>query len=60
MLEREAAETALDLNLANTEFQNLSNQVAEQEKEHVQLQETCYRNDADLTQARQKLADAQI
>jgi chromosome segregation protein len=60
MLEREAAKTALDLNLANTEFQNLSNQVAEQEKEHVQLQETCYRNDADLTQARQKLADAQI
>ncbi len=54
MLEREAAKTALDLNLANTEFQNLSSQVAEREKEHAALQETCYRNDAELTQARQQ------
>jgi chromosome segregation protein len=60
MLEREAAKTALDLNLASTEFQNLSNQVAEKEKEHVELQETCYRNDASLTQARQQLADLQL
>ena len=60
MLEREAAKTALDLNLANTEFQNLSNQVAEREKEHVELQETCYRNDASLTHARQQLADLQL
>ena len=60
MLEREAAKTALDLNLANTEFQNLSNQVAEREKEHVELQETCYRNDAALTLARQQLADLQL
>jgi chromosome segregation protein len=60
MLEREAAKTALDLNLANTEFQNLSNQVAEREKEHVELQETCYRNDAALTQARQRLAALQL
>ena len=60
MLEREAAKTALDLNLANTEFQNLSNQVAEREKEHVELQESCYRNDASLTQARQQLADFQL
>ena len=60
MLEREAAKTALDLNLANTDFQNLSNQVAEREKEHVELQETCYRNDASLTQARQQLAALQL
>jgi len=60
MLEREAAKTALDLNLANTEFQNLSNQVAEREKDHVELQETCYRNDASLTQARQQLAALQL
>jgi chromosome segregation protein len=60
MLEREAAKTALDLNLASTEFQNLSNQVAEKEKEHVELQEACYRNDASLTQARQQLADFQL
>ena len=60
MLERDAAKTALDLNLANTEFQNLSNQVGELEKEHVALQESCYRNDAELTQARQHLADLQL
>jgi chromosome segregation protein len=60
MLEREAAKTALDLNLASTEFQNLSNQVAEKEKEHVELQEACYSNDASLTQARQQLADFQL
>ncbi len=60
MLERDAAKTALDLNLANNEYQNLSNQVAEREKEHVALQETCYRNDHELTQARQRLADLQL
>src|ERR1700680_5253710 len=60
MLERDAAKTALDLNLANSEFQDLSNQVAEREKAHTELQETCYRNDAELTQARQKLADLQL
>ncbi len=60
MLEREAAKTALDLNLANAEFQNLSNQVTERESEHGTLQETCYRNDAELTAARQKLADLQL
>jgi chromosome segregation protein len=60
MLEREAAKTALDLNLANSEFQNLSNAVAEGEKEYSAAQETCYRNDAELTQARQRLADLQL
>ena len=60
MLEREAAKTALDLNLATTEFQNISNQVGERESEHSALQETCYRNDAELTAARQKLADLQL
>ncbi len=59
-LEREAAKTALDLNLANAAFQTLSNQVLDQEREHASLQETCYRNDADLTEARQRLADLQI
>ena len=60
MLEREAAKTALDLNLANSQFQNLSNQVAEREKEHVELQETCYRNDASLTLSRKTLADLEL
>jgi len=60
MLERDAAKTALDLNLANTEFQNLSNQVSERECKYTSLQETCYRNEAELTAARQKLADLQL
>jgi chromosome segregation protein len=60
MLEREAAKTALDLNLATTDFQNLASQVTERETEHAALQETCYRNDAELTQARQRLADLQL
>ncbi len=60
MLERDAAKTALDLNLANTEFQNLTSQVTEHEKEHAALQESCYRNDAELTQARQRLADLKL
>src|SRR5271154_1401673 len=43
MLERDAAKTALDLNLASAEFQNLSTQVREREQEHSALQEACYR-----------------
>ena len=60
MLERDAAKTALDLNLANTDYQNLSTQVADREKEHAALQETCYLNDAQLTEARRRLADLQL
>jgi chromosome segregation protein len=60
MLEREAAKTAIDLNLANTEFQNLSSQVNEREKQHVLLQETCYRTEAELRESRQRLAGLQL
>ena len=59
-LEREAAKTALDLNLASAEFQNLSTQVSEREREYTSLQETCYRNDADLTEARRRKADLEL
>ncbi len=60
MLERDAAKTALDLNLANAEFHNLSTQVSESEQEHKALQEACYRNDAELAEARRRLADFQL
>src|SRR5580704_4367631 len=60
MLERDAAKTALDLNLASAEFQNLSTQVTEREQEHGALQEACYRNDAELAEARRHLADLQL
>jgi chromosome segregation protein len=39
MLEREAAKTALDLNAASADYQNLSAQVLEKEAEHGGLQE---------------------
>ena len=60
MLERDAAKTALDLNLANAEFQNLSTQVTEREQEQTVLQAACYRNDAELAEARRRLADLQL
>jgi chromosome segregation protein len=60
MLERDAAKTALDLNLANAEFHNLSTQVTEREQEYAALQEACYRNDAELAEARRRLADFQL
>jgi chromosome segregation protein len=60
MLERDAAKTALDLNLANAEFQNLSTQVTQREREHTALQESCYRNDAELAEARRGLAGLQL
>src|ERR1700678_3475237 len=60
MLERDAAKTALDLNLANAGFHNLSTQVTEREQEHTALQEACYRNDAELAEARRHLANLQL
>ena len=60
MLERDAAKTALDLNLANAEFQNFSTQVTEREQEHGALQEACYRNDAELAEARRHLANLEL
>ncbi len=57
LLEREAAKTALDLNLATSEFQGLSIQVGEKESAHHRLQETCYRTEAELTEARKQLSE---
>jgi chromosome segregation protein len=60
MLERDAAKTALDLNLATAEFQSLSTQVSDREQEHAALQEACYRNDAELAEARRRLAEFEL
>src|SRR5258707_397771 len=60
MLEREAATTALDLNAATADYQNLSAQVVEKETEQAALQEQCYRTDAELTEARKQLADLRL
>ena len=60
MVERDAAKTALDLNLANSEYQSVSAQVNESEREYSALQEACYRNDAELAEARRRLADLEL
>jgi chromosome segregation protein len=60
MLEREAAKTALDLSAAASEFQNLSDQVAQKEAEHGQLQQQCYRTESELRDARKQLGDLQL
>ncbi len=59
-LEREAAKTALELNLAGAEFQTLSTQVAEKEIEQSALQEQAYKTEAELTEERRKLAELRV
>ena len=60
LLEREAAKLAIELNLATSEFQNLSNQIAEQEAEHGDLQERCFQTEAELTEARKQLSELHL
>ncbi len=60
MIERDAAKTAIDLNLASSEFQTLSTQVAEKDVEHKQIQEQCYLTEASLTEARKQLSDQRL
>lgn len=60
MLEREAAKLALDLNQAQTGFQSLAAQVQEREREHTATQESCYRTEKELTEARGKVAELNL
>ncbi len=60
MLEREAAKLALDLNQAQSAFQDFSTQVQEQEREHTATQEACYRTEAALTAARGRVAELNL
>jgi chromosome segregation protein len=60
MVEREAAKTGLDLNLATSEFQALSAEVAGKEKDYSQVQEQCYSTEASLTESRKQLSDLQL
>ena len=60
LLERDAAKTAIDLNLAAAELKSLSQQVAEKEQAHEQEQLACYELEERLTAARQQLADMQV
>ena len=60
MLERDAAKTALDLNVAATEFQRISGDVASRQEEYSRLQTETYRIENELTGARRRLADLQL
>ncbi len=59
-LDREAAKTAIDLNLATSEFQGLSAAVAEKERNYTQVQEQCFGTEASLTSARKQVSDLRI
>jgi chromosome segregation protein len=60
MLEREAAKSALDLNLASTELRELSEGVAAKEQSHTELQGQCYQTEQQLTELRRELAACQV
>ena len=59
-LERDAAKTAIDLNLAATELKSLAEQVAERDQEHERRQQACYQIERELTAERQKLSDLNV
>src|SRR5271156_3194410 len=60
LLERDAAQTAIELNLAAGELKSLSEQVAEKEQSHEQRQLSCYELEEQLTAARQRLAELNV
>jgi len=60
VLEREAAKLALDLNQAQTAFQNLSSEVQSKEQEHTRTQDSCYQVEAALTGARGRVAELNV
>jgi chromosome segregation protein len=60
LLEREAAKTAIELNLASTELQSVLAGVASQEEQQAAIIELSYSIEAELTEARKRLADLQL
>jgi chromosome segregation protein len=60
LLERDAAKTAIDLNLASAELKSLGERVAEKEQAHERQQAACYRFERQLTEARRQLAELRV
>jgi chromosome segregation protein len=60
LLEREAAKSALDLNVATSELKSASEQVAEKEQAHERRQMACYEVEYKLTESRQQLAEKNV
>lgn len=60
ILDRESTKTALELNLATTDVQQLGTQVTEGEGQQAALREKCFATEAELTQARQRLSELKL
>src|SRR6202171_2662948 len=60
LLERDAAKTAIDLNLAAAELKSLSQQVAEKEQAHERQQTARYQLKQELPAARQQLSEMNV
>jgi chromosome segregation protein len=60
LLERDAAKTAIDLNLASAELKSLAERVAEKEQAHERQQAACYSSEQQLTEARRQLAEMRV
>ena len=60
LLEREAAQTAIDLDLAVADLKSLTQQVADNEQAHEKQQRACYELEQQLTGARQELSDQNV
>jgi chromosome segregation protein len=60
LLERDAAKTAIDLNLASAELKSLGERVAEKEQAHERQQAACYACEQQLTEARRQLAEMRV
>jgi chromosome segregation protein len=60
LLERQTAQTAIELNLATSELKAVHESVAEKELQQSSALEASYAVEKQLTEARQKLADLQL
>src|SRR6516165_4383130 len=60
LLEREAAQTAIELSNAAAELKSLTQQVADNEQAHEKQQRACYELEQQLTGARQELSDQNV
>jgi len=60
LLERDAAKTAIDLNLASAELKSLGERVVEKEQAHERQQAACYDFEQQLTEARRQLAEMRV
>jgi len=60
LLERDAAKTAIDLNLAAAELKTLGEAITEREQAHDERQGACYDLEERLTDARQQLSEMNV